>query len=116
MTDETRGIVNEHIFLEMKSTAYLINVARGGVVDEKALIVALENGDIAGAGLDVFEHEPLPPSSPLWSQKNLILTPHLGGMVDVYVEQAKPLLIHNIQAFLDGKVDNMLNLASRHLT
>ena len=113
LTDQTRGIVNENVLLAMKPTAYLINVARGGVVDEKALIVALKNGDIAGAGLDVFEHEPLPESSSLWSQKNLILTPHLGGMVDGYVEQAKPLLTHNIKAFLDGKVDDMLNLTSR---
>ena len=113
LTNETRGIVNEHVFLAMKPTAYLINVARGGVVDETALIAALKNGDIAGAGLDVFEHEPLPADSPLWSQQNLILTPHLGGMVDVYLEQAMPLLIHNIKAFLNGNEDNMLNVASR---
>jgi phosphoglycerate dehydrogenase-like enzyme len=94
----------------MKRTAYLINVARGGVVDENALMTAINNGEIAGAGLDVFEQEPLPVDSPLWSQPNLNLTPHLGGMVDVYVEQAMPILIHNLKAFLSGQNYTMLNL------
>ena len=107
---ETLGLVDERVFSGMKRTAFLINVARGGVVDENALIVAIDNGEIAGAGLDVFEQEPLPVDSPLWSQPNLNLTPHLGGMVDVYVEQAMPILIHNLKAFLSGQNGTMLNL------
>ena len=107
---ETLGLVDERVFSGMKRTAYLINVGRGGVVDENALITAINNEEIAGAGLDVFEQEPLPVDSPLWSQPNLNLTPHLGGMVDVYVEQAMPILIHNLKAFLSGQNDTMLNL------
>ena len=113
LNNETSRLVDEHVFSAMKRTAYLINVARGGVVDETALMVALNNGEIAGAALDVFDHEPLPADSPLWAQSNLILTPHLGGMVDVYVEQAMPVLTHNIRAFLNGKESTMLNLVER---
>ncbi|HEU5445099.1 MAG TPA: D-2-hydroxyacid dehydrogenase, partial [Pseudolabrys sp.] len=71
LTAETRNIVGEKVFAAMKPTAYLVNVARGGVVDETALIAALEAGKIAGAGLDVFSQEPLPPDNPLWKTKNL---------------------------------------------
>ena len=107
---ETRGLVDEHIFSNMKRTAFLINVSRGGVVDENALMTAINNGEIAGAGLDVFEQEPLPVDSPLWSQSNLNLTPHLGGMVDNYAEQAIPILKHNLRVYLRGQIDKMLNL------
>jgi phosphoglycerate dehydrogenase-like enzyme len=113
LNEETRGIVNKHVFSAMKQSAYFINVARGGVVDENDLVTAINKREIAGAGLDVFEEEPLPVNSPLWSQPNLILTPHLGGMVDVYVEQSMPILTHNIRAFLNGDTGNMLNLVSR---
>src|SRR5215472_10968793 len=78
LTAETRGIVGAKVFSAMKRTAYLVNVARGGVVDESALITALENGEIAGAALDVFAQEPLPASSPLWRTKNVTIFSHLG--------------------------------------
>src|SRR6185437_6080757 len=73
MSAETRNIVGKKLFAAMKPSAYLVNVARGGVVDEAALIEALESGEIAGAGLDVFSQEPLPPDSPLWKTKNLTI-------------------------------------------
>ena len=113
LNDDTRGLVDETIFAAMKNSAYFINVARGGVVDEDALLAALDNGEIAGVGLDVFEQEPLPIDSPLWDHPNLLLTPHIGGMVDVYVEQTTPILRHNIRAFLDGQENTMMNLVKR---
>src|SRR5262245_1213747 len=84
LTAETRGIVGAKVFSAMKRTAYLVNVARGGVVDESALITALENGEIAGAALDVFAQEPLPASSPLWKTKNVTVFSHLGGYSQGY--------------------------------
>ena len=73
LTPETRNIVGAKLLAAMKPTAYLVNVARGGVVDEPALIKALEAGQIAGAGLDVFSQEPLPPDNPLWKTKNVTI-------------------------------------------
>ena len=113
LNDETRNIVDRQIFKAMKPSAVLINLARGGIVNEADLLEALSDGEIAGAALDVFEQEPLPKNSPLWTQSNLILTPHLGGMIDVYVEKTLPILEHNIQAFLKGDNDKMLNLVKR---
>jgi D-3-phosphoglycerate dehydrogenase len=76
---ETRGMIGESALGRMKKGAFLLNVSRGGVVDEAALAAALVEGRIAGAGLDVYEHEPLPPDSPLLIAPNLVLTPHLGA-------------------------------------
>ena len=110
---ETRGLVDEPVFVAMKQSAFLINVARGGVVDEEALVAALDNEEIAGAALDVFEQEPLPADSPLWNQSKLVLTPHLAGFSDIQVDQTLPVLTHNIRAFLDGRKGAMLNLVDR---
>ncbi|MGG1662688.1 hydroxyacid dehydrogenase [Brevibacillus sp. NRS-1366] len=76
---QTRGVINRHHFSLMKPTAYLINTARGGVVNQEDLYEALKNGEIAGAGLDVFEPEPPQPDLPLLSLPNVIVTPHVGG-------------------------------------
>lgn len=78
-TDATYHLIGHDELRHMQKSAYLINVTRGGIIDEKALVEALENGEIAGAGLDVVEEEPLPASSPLWDAPNLILTPHRAG-------------------------------------
>ncbi len=80
LTAETRGLIGAAQLRQMKPTAWLINVARGEVVDEAALIEALRGGRIAGAALDVFAQEPLPPDSPLWSLPNVLITPHSGGV------------------------------------
>jgi D-2-hydroxyacid dehydrogenase (NADP+) len=109
----TRHIVNAAIFLAMKPTSYFINLARGGVVDEGALIQALENGQIAGAALDVFSHEPLPEDHPFWSMKNVIVTPHLGGFYDGYADRALPVVEENIRRFLAGDTTNMINVVKR---
>jgi phosphoglycerate dehydrogenase-like enzyme len=79
LTDETRSLINAENLSQMKPTAYLINVARGPIVDELALIDVLQRGKIAGAGLDVTEIEPLSQESPLWELDNVIITPHAAG-------------------------------------
>ncbi|MGD2061612.1 MAG: hydroxyacid dehydrogenase [Acidimicrobiia bacterium] len=79
LTEETRGICGVEAFQRMKSTAFLVNASRGGVLDEVALADALKKGEIAGAALDVYETEPLPVDSPLRDAPNLVLTPHLGA-------------------------------------
>jgi len=85
----------------------LINIARGGVVDEDALVAALRERKIAGAGLDVFRTEPLPKESPLWDLPNVFITSHVGGMSNTYGDQVLPLLIDNLRAFVDGKLTDM---------
>jgi phosphoglycerate dehydrogenase-like enzyme len=79
LTDETRGIIGSEALAAMKPTAWLINIARGAVVDEAALLAALEQRRIAGAVLDVFDREPLPPGDPLWKLDNVVVTPHISG-------------------------------------
>ncbi|MEM9159728.1 MAG: D-2-hydroxyacid dehydrogenase, partial [Verrucomicrobiota bacterium] len=81
-TKETHHLFDNSAFAAAKKGAYFFNVGRGGTVDEAALINALSNGQLAGAGLDVFEVEPLPESSPLWQMKNVLITPHTGGSHD----------------------------------
>jgi phosphoglycerate dehydrogenase-like enzyme len=105
----THHLVNASILSAMRANAFVINIARGGVVDEAALIAALENGQIAGAGLDVFSQEPLPEASPLWRMQNVIVTPHVGGMSDTYTEQVLPLLIENLQSWLTGGPEALRN-------
>lgn len=106
---ENDRIINAEVLAAMKPGAYLVNVSRGGVVDEQALVDALRRGAIAGAGLDVYSSEPLPEDHPLWSLENVILTPRVGGMSNVYVEQCLPLVCGNLRAFLAGDRARMVN-------
>jgi len=99
---ETHHLVGAAVLDAMKPSSVLINLARGAVVDEAALIEALSAGKIAGAALDVFETEPLPADNPLWGLSNVIISPHVGGMSDIYAEQALPLVIENLRAFTAG--------------
>ncbi|GGI45467.1 hydroxyacid dehydrogenase [Paenibacillus marchantiophytorum] len=110
-TAKTRGfITKEHLAL-MKPSAFLINLARGDVIDEEALISALQEGSLAGAALDVFEQEPLPVTSPFWTLENVILTPHIAGASAHYTERASSIFYHNVRAFLDGgEMMNIVNL------
>ncbi len=109
----TRHIVDATVLSAMKPTSYLINLARGGVIDEQALIRALQNGQIGGAALDVFSQEPLPEDNPLWSMTNVIVTPHLGGFFNGYAERALPVVEENIRRFLAGDTANMMNIVTR---
>ena len=93
----------------MKPTAFFINIGRGETVDEEALIKLLKEGKIAGAGLDTFNVEPLPEDSPLWNMENVIVTPHNGGMADIYLDQAIPIFEENIRRFLQGKRRDLIN-------
>lgn len=112
-TAETQGIVGAKVFERMKPSAYLINLARGGIVDEGALVEALRTGRIAGAALDVFIEEPLPEGNPLWSMPNVLLTPHMAGFHVDYPAEAIPIVIENISHFLAGDVDGMINVVRR---
>jgi len=103
LTPETRGLIGEVELRAMKPTAYLINVARGGIVAEEALISALSENWIAGAGLDVFATEPLPPDSKLWALANLIITPHIAGRREDYDALANKQFCENLRRYLSGK-------------
>jgi phosphoglycerate dehydrogenase-like enzyme len=113
LTPETRGIIGAKVLAAMKPSAHLINVARGGVVDEAALIVALESGEIAGAALDVFSQEPLPADNPLWRTKNVTIFPHLAGYSHGYEDRAMPTIAGNMAKFLDNDLKNMINIVRR---
>ena len=107
---ETHHLIDRAVLAAMKPTAFLINLARGGVLDEAALIEHLQAGKIAGAGLDIFSNMPLPPDNPLWRMPNVIITPNVGGRSDKFVAQTMTILEPNIQAFIDGRMKDMLNI------
>src|SRR5262252_1252097 len=112
-TAETRGMVNAKVLAAMKPSAFLVNLARGGIVDEDALLAALREKRLAGAALDVFATEPLPEAHPFWSMDNVIVTPHLGGFHDQYAEEALPTLLENFRQFLSGDTSRMANVVKR---
>jgi phosphoglycerate dehydrogenase-like enzyme len=113
LTAQTRNIINDKVFARMKPTSFLINLARGGVVDEVALVGALREKRIAGAALDVFVEEPLPADHPFWTMPNVIITTHQGGFCDVYIDYALPTVEANMQRFLAGDTGNMINIVPR---
>ncbi len=101
------------VFSAMKPTAYYISAGRGQTVDEAALLAALRERRIAGAALDVFQTEPLPPDSPFWNLPNVFVTPHVGGYIVEYEDFIMPLIIDNMRAFLAGKPGEMQNIVRR---
>jgi len=103
LTAETRHLLNAERLSLMKPTAYLINVARGGIIDEKALIQVVRERRIAGAGLDVFEVEPLPADSPLWDLDNVILTPHAAGTSQHRPRRTVEFFCDNLRRYLAGE-------------
>ncbi len=102
-TGETRHLIGSNELASMKPNAFLVNIARGSLIDEVALCAALESHLIGGAGLDVFEREPLPPESPLWRLPNVILSPHVAGATEKYGARLTDLLIENIGRFRAGE-------------
>ncbi|MDQ4074722.1 MAG: D-2-hydroxyacid dehydrogenase [Chloroflexota bacterium] len=103
LTDETRGMIGQSELQQMKPNAILINIGRGGTVDEESLARALQEGWIAGAGLDVFEEEPLPEESPLWDMDNVIITAHYAGATPHYHERAMAIFLDNLQRYQAGE-------------
>jgi len=112
LTDETRGLLGDEAFSRMKNGVFVINASRGGVIDEAALARALAGGEIAGAALDVYEHEPLPDDSSLRDAPNLILTPHLAGSTaEAQVEVAREVAAHVVRCLGHGDRGGALNAA-----
>ena len=111
LTEKTHHFFDEALFKEMKPNAFLVNISRGSVINETDLIKALKKWQIAGAGLDVFETEPLPEESPLWIMENVILTPHVSGFTPHYDDRATDLFVENLRRYLAG--EKLLNLVNR---
>ncbi|HEY8580372.1 MAG TPA: NAD(P)-dependent oxidoreductase, partial [Beijerinckiaceae bacterium] len=107
---QNRRLIGAEVFAAMKPSARFINVGRGETVDEAALVAALREGRLAGAGLDVFESEPLPAESPLWGMPNVFLTPHVAGLFKEYEEFVLPLIEENMALYLAGRTDEMRNV------
>ena len=109
LTDESVGLVNAQDLKNMKSSAYLINTSRGPIVNEADLVKALQEGSIAGAGLDVFDEEPLPSNHPLLKASNTVLTPHIGFVSEESYQAFYTNGLDNIKAYLAGDPTNMVN-------
>ena len=107
---DTHHLINREVIAAMKPTAFLINLARGAVLDEEALADLLKAGRIAGAGLDIFAKQPLAPDSPFWKMPNVIVTPNVGGHSDKFVQQTLTVVAPNLAAFLEGRLNDMRNV------
>ncbi len=103
LTAETRGLVDAEVLAAMKPTAHLINVGRGELVDTEALTEALASGSIAGAALDVVHPEPLPAGHALWSMENVIITPHMSGDTEDYLDDLGKLFVENLRRYCNGE-------------
>ncbi|MDG4824858.1 D-2-hydroxyacid dehydrogenase [Asanoa sp. WMMD1127] len=113
LTDETRGLLSAARIARLKRGAIVVNIGRGPVVDEAALVDALRSGALTGAALDVFETEPLPPGSPLWDLPNVLVSPHLAATVDTENAALTDLFVDNLHRWLDGR--ELRNLYRRDL-
>ncbi|WP_077213180.1 D-2-hydroxyacid dehydrogenase [Bacillus dakarensis] len=108
-TPDTEGLIGTKQIQKMKNNAVLINIARGAVVDEDALILALQERKIRGAVLDVFEQEPLPENHPFWELENVIITPHIAAKSPMYTERVIDMFKRNLQLFIEHKPELMEN-------
>lgn len=110
LTEETQGMIGAEQFAKMKSSAALVNIARGQVVDQEALIAALRNGTIGAAALDVTDPEPLPPGHELWDLPNVIITPHISGAVQGYGTRATDIFLRNLRNYVSERpLDNVVD-------
>lgn len=112
-TSATHHLIDAAALRRMKTAAYLFNVGRGSTIDEQALVEALREGRLAGAGLDVFEEEPLPKESPLWEMPNVVITPHRGGASPREAERIADLFLDNLGRRARG--EELLNIVDREL-
>ena len=110
LSPETQGIIDARVLGAMKPSAYLINVARGRVCDEDAIISAVRDKRIAGAGLDVFSTTPLPADHPLWNTPGILLTPQLGGLSTTYMEQSVPIVAQNLRCLVENRLGDLVNV------
>ncbi len=108
-TPETRGMIDQEAFERMKEGALFINVARGNLVVEEALVAALASGRLRGAGLDVTSPEPLPAASPLWRLDNVLITPHVSPVTDRFWRRETDLILENLECFATGRIEAMRN-------
>jgi phosphoglycerate dehydrogenase-like enzyme len=113
LTDETEGLIGESELRLMKPSAYLVAVGRGKVIDEKALVRALREKWIAGAGLDVFAQRPLPPDSPFFDLPNVIMTPHMSGVSNGYAQRGVDFVCENLRRYLAG--EPLINVVNKRL-
>jgi D-2-hydroxyacid dehydrogenase (NADP+) len=111
LTDQTRGLIGEAQLRSMKPTACIINISRGHIIDERALVKALKEKWIAGAGMDVFSREPLEADSELWSLPNMIITPHVAGFLTDYNKRTTDFFCKNMKRYLKGK--KLLNVVDK---
>ncbi|MAT97290.1 MAG: hypothetical protein CL608_09125 [Anaerolineaceae bacterium] len=111
LTERTHYLFDEEMLKAMKPSAFLVNVGRGAIVKEADLVRGLKKGWLAGAGLDVYEEEPLPDDSPLWEMENVVLTPHVSGFTPHYDERATDIFAENLRRYLAG--EPLLNLVDR---
>jgi phosphoglycerate dehydrogenase-like enzyme len=102
LTPATTNLVGPAVLARMKPDAFVVNVARGGIVDEIALAAALRAGALAGAALDVFADEPLPSASPMWDTPRLVITPHVAGLGERYIARCAEMLVTNVAALVAG--------------
>ena len=114
LSEQSKNLLNEERLRLMKKTAYLVNTARGAIVDEQALVRALREGAIAGAALDVFVEEPIPANHPLLKLTNVVLTPHLGWPTDSGFEGFAENAVTNILDYIDGKLTRVINPEALH--
>jgi phosphoglycerate dehydrogenase-like enzyme len=103
LTDDTRGLISADVLKSMQPHAFFVNVGRGELVDQPALIAALRAGDIGGAGLDVTDPEPLPSDNPLWGLPNVILTPHNSGSTNGTGRRANERFVANLTAWVSDE-------------
>jgi phosphoglycerate dehydrogenase-like enzyme len=103
VTPKTHGLMNAERLARLRSKAYLINVGRGVLIDEEALVSALRARKFAGAALDVTSEEPLPSESPLWEMENVLITPHIAGLTELMWERHYEQYTENLRRFLTGK-------------
>ena len=108
-SEETRHLIDRQAFQKMKPSCILVNTARASIIDTAALIEALRTGRLAAAALDVYDQEPLPPTDPLLSLSNVVLSPHNSGMTPEAIERGNEMVVDNVIAYLQGRLINLVN-------
>jgi phosphoglycerate dehydrogenase-like enzyme len=111
LTDETRGMIDRETMARMKDGAWLVNIARGAVVDTEALVEALDAGKIGAAFLDVTDPEPLPEGHTLWNRENVLITPHVAARAELSLERRQALMLENMRRFAGG--EPLLNVVDK---